>query len=67
MKIKTTSGVVKIYDKEKTICDLFRYRNKLGEDIAIEALKKYLRLKDYKIKKLSEYADKMRIKTIITP
>jgi predicted transcriptional regulator of viral defense system len=67
MKIKTTSGVVKIYDKEKTICDLFRYRNKLGEDIALEALKNYLQLKDFKIKKLNEYADKMRIKTIITP
>lgn len=67
MKIKTKSGTVKIYDKEKTICDLFRYRNKLGEDIALEALKNYLRLTDFNLNKLSEYAKRLRIKTIITP
>lgn len=67
MEIKTKSGIVKIYNKEKTICDLFRYRNKLGEDIALEALKNYLRSKDFNLNKLRQYANKMRIKTIIAP
>jgi len=66
-EIKTSSGIVKIYDKEKTICDLFRYRDKLGEDIAFEALKNYLQLKTFDLNKLREYSRKMRIKTIITP
>ncbi len=67
IEIKTASGIVKIYDKEKTICDLFRYRDKLGEDIAIEALKNYLKLKSYNLNKLRNYAEKMRIKKTITP
>lgn len=66
-EIKTEKGIIKIYDKEKTICDLFRYRDKLGEDIAFEALKNYLQLKSYNLNKLREYSEKMRIKTVITP
>jgi hypothetical protein len=35
----TTDGVpVRIYSPEKTITDCFKYRNKIGLDIAIEAL-----------------------------
>jgi len=67
LEIKTNSGIVKIYNKEKTICDLFRYRDKLGEDIAIEALKNYLQLKNFNLNKLRAYAETMRIKKVITP
>ena len=66
-EIKTKMGKIKIYNKEKTICDLFRYRDKLGEDIAFEALKNYLQLKDFNLNKLREYSEKMRIKTILSP
>ncbi|MFZ2322581.1 MAG: type IV toxin-antitoxin system AbiEi family antitoxin domain-containing protein [Ignavibacteriaceae bacterium] len=55
--LKTKSGIVRIYNKEKTIGDLFRYMNKLGEDIAFEALKEYLRnRREMNIPKLLEYA-----------
>lgn len=38
----TIDGVsVRIYSPEKTIADCFKYRNKIGLDIAIEALKSY--------------------------
>ncbi|MCK7518842.1 MAG: hypothetical protein MZV64_14490 [Ignavibacteriales bacterium] len=40
--LKTKSGIIRIYNKEKTIGDLFRYINKIGEDIAVESLKTYL-------------------------
>ena len=40
MKLK--AGTIKIYNKEKTICDMFRYRKTFGEDIALEGLKNYL-------------------------
>jgi predicted transcriptional regulator of viral defense system len=66
-EIRTPSGIIKMYDKEKTVCDLFRYRNKLGEDIALEALKNYLRLKTFDLNKLRIYSEKMRIKTILAP
>lgn len=55
--LKTKSGIVRIYNKEKTIGDLFRYINKIGEDIAFEALKEYLRnRREMNIPKLLEYA-----------
>ncbi len=66
-EIETSKGIIKIYDREKTICDLFRYRDKLGEDIAIEALKNYLKMKNFDVNKLRNYAEKMRIKTILSP
>jgi predicted transcriptional regulator of viral defense system len=66
-EIETEKGSIKIYDIEKTICDLFRYRDKLGEDIAIEALKNYLRQKSFDLIKLKNYSERMRIKTVIQP
>jgi len=61
-KIETASGIVKIYNKEKTICDLFRYSNKLGEDIAIESLKEYLKNKaNRNISQLIEYAEMCKV------
>ena len=65
--IKTSAGTVSIYNPEKTICDMFRYRDKLGENLALEALKNYLRRKDSNIKKLSEYAVICKVKTIVLP
>lgn len=65
--IKTKFGTFKIYDAEKTICDMFRYRNKLGEDLALDGLKNYLKRKDADINKLWKYTIKTRVKTIINP
>lgn len=49
----------KIYDKEKTVCDMLFYRNKLGFDSAIEVLKNYIYRNDRDINKLVEYAEKL--------
>ena len=65
--IKTPAGTVRMYNREKTICDMFRYRNKLGEDLAIEGLKNYLRSKDANLKVLQDYAVKCQVKTILIP
>lgn len=66
-EIKTSAGTVRIYNKEKTICDMFRYRKKIGENLPLEALKNYLRRKDSNIRKLHQYAVSCRVKTIIVP
>jgi predicted transcriptional regulator of viral defense system len=65
--INTGSTTVRIYGKEKTICDMFRYRNKLGEDLAIEGLRNYLSRKDADIAKIGEYASICRVKSILMP
>lgn len=66
--LKTKSGIVRIYNKEKTIGDLFRYINKIGEDIAVESLKTYLKSrKERNILKLLEYAEVCGVKKKIEP
>ncbi len=66
--LKTDSGIIKIYNKEKTIGDLFRYINKLGEDVVVESLKEYLKKrKEMNIPKLLEYADICSVKKKMEP
>ena len=66
--LKTKSGIVRIYNKEKTIGDLFRYMKKIGEDIAVESLKTYLQnRKERNIPKLIEYAEICGVKKKIEP
>jgi predicted transcriptional regulator of viral defense system len=59
--------VVKIYNREKTIADCFKFRNKIGKDIALEALKDYLRLPDRQISLLLDYARINRVENIMRP
>ncbi|MHA6534595.1 type IV toxin-antitoxin system AbiEi family antitoxin domain-containing protein [Paenibacillus sp. BAC0078] len=56
---------VKIYDREKTICDIVRYREKLGIDLMKEGLRSYLQSPHKNITKLVSYADKLRIRTVL--
>jgi predicted transcriptional regulator of viral defense system len=68
LKIKTRSGYIKIFDKEKTICDLFRYIKRIGEDTAIESLNKYLSdKKSRNINKLIRFAKICNVEKQITP
>ena len=46
---KIDSVPVRIYRPEKTIADCFKYRNKIGLDTAIEALKLYREKKHFQI------------------
>lgn len=52
---------IKIYDKEKTICDLVFYRNKIGKNIVHEVLSMYVKSRDKNIFKLFNYARKLRV------
>jgi predicted transcriptional regulator of viral defense system len=66
--LNTKSGDVRIYNKEKTIGDLFRYINKIGEDIAVESLKTYLQNKKQRdIPKLFEFSEICGVKKKIEP
>ena len=51
--IRIIDGVkVKIYNREKTIADCFKFRKRIGENVAIEALKKYVVQPDLDVQKL---------------
>ncbi len=58
---------VRIYSPEKTIADCFKYRNKIGLDTAIEALKLYREKKHFKSEELMEFARVCRVEKIIRP
>ena len=63
--IQIDSQIVKMYDIEKSVCDVVRFRNKVCLDIAIEVVKNYVRRKDRNLNKLGQYAQQLRIETII--
>lgn len=58
---------IRVYGKAKTIVDCFRYRNKIGLDVCIEALKDYLIKSDASIDELMHYAAMCRTSKIILP
>ncbi|WP_017756035.1 type IV toxin-antitoxin system AbiEi family antitoxin domain-containing protein [Calidifontibacillus oryziterrae] len=64
-EVEIDGNRVKIYSREKTICDIIRYREKIGIDIMKEGLRNYLQLADKNITKLVTCAEEMRIKTVL--
>lgn len=58
---------VRIYSREKTIADCFKFRKKIGLDIALEALKDYLRQPNRDIQGILNYARIDRVAKIIRP
>lgn len=58
-------GELRVYDPEKTVCDMFRLRNKVGMDIVKEVLKNYLQRTDRDLAKLHDYARKLRVGKIL--
>jgi len=58
---------IRIYNPEKTIADCFKYRNKIGLDTAIEALKLYREKKRFKSNDLMQFAQVCRVEKVIRP
>lgn len=58
---------VKIFNIEKTLADCVKFRNKIGMDVVIEALKMYWLRQGAKIDKLYEYAKLNRVEKILQP
>src|SRR5581483_5781751 len=59
---------VRIYSQEKTIVDCFKYRNKIGLDVAVEALRNYRqKVRKPPVKKLLEYARIDRVENVMRP
>ena len=58
---------VHVYSVAKTVVDLFRYRNKIGIDVAIEALRDGWRERRFTITEINRLAERCRIKSVMTP
>ena len=58
---------VKIYNPEKTLVDCFKFRNKIGMDVALEALKLHKTRNGLNLVKLLEYARICRVENVMRP
>ena len=58
---------IRIYNLAKTIADCFKFRNKIGADVAREALKVAVMEKHIKPKEIMHYAKICRVDSIIKP
>lgn len=56
---------VKVYNLERTICDIIRDRNKIDLQIFNTAINEYMKRKDKNLILLSEYAKKFKIDKIL--
>ena len=64
---KFNGAEVKIYSREKSIIDCFRLRKKVGIDIALEALKNYLKQDNLNINLLLDFAKESRVIKVLEP
>lgn len=58
---------VQVYSPAKTVADLFKFRRKLGTDIAIEALHAGWEDRLYTMDELERFADICGVRTVIKP
>jgi len=58
---------VRVYSAAKTVADCFKFRNKIGLDVAIEALKDCLRQKKANVNEIHRYAKVCRVSNVIRP
>jgi predicted transcriptional regulator of viral defense system len=58
---------IRIYCPEKTIADCFKFRNKIGMDVALEALRLYQKRGGADIRKILEFAKICRVENVIKP
>jgi predicted transcriptional regulator of viral defense system len=58
---------VRVYSLARTVADCFRFRNKVGLDVALEALTDAWRSKRLKIDELNRIAKKLRVQRVMQP
>jgi predicted transcriptional regulator of viral defense system len=58
---------VKIYNPAKTVADCFRYRNKVGLDVALEALRECLHDRKATVDELVHFAKVCRVWSVMRP
>lgn len=56
---------IRIYNKDRVICDCLRYRNKMDKEIFNKAVQRYIADPEKSIPHLLEYAEVLRVKKIV--
>jgi len=58
---------VRVFNPAKTVADCFKYRNKFGLDVALEALRECWREKRATMDDLTRYAEICRVRNVMRP
>lgn len=58
---------LQVYSAEKTLADCFKFRNKIGQDVALEALQLYRERKRVKPAEILRYARTCRVEQVMRP
>ncbi len=66
-KYPVRGGTLNVYTPAKTVADCFKFRNKIGTDVAIEALKECFRLKKATIDEIAAAAKVCRVANVMRP
>ncbi len=61
------SVAIRVYGAEKSIADAFKYRNKIGIDVALEALRNWRQRAKPDFARVLEYARICRVERVIRP
>lgn len=68
LETHSVEGVeIRVYSVARTVVDLFRYRNKIGLDVALEALKEGWREKRFSLAQINEIASRCRMARVMKP
>lgn len=58
---------IKVFNPAKTVADCFKYRNKVGLDVALEALREGWSARKFTMDELLGYAEICRVKKVMQP
>ena len=64
---KIEGQTVRVYTIAKTVADCFKYRNKIGLDVAMEALREAWRARRVTMDELTHYARICRVERVMAP
>lgn len=58
-------STIRMYDKEKTVCDFLKFRNKLDFAVVKEVVKSYIKDDERDLIKLKAYSKELRVETVL--
>lgn len=66
--VRTSFGnEVKVYNRERTLCDLIQKRHLANQAVLLDAIKRYVNFKDKDLNRLMKYADIFQVEKKIRP
>jgi predicted transcriptional regulator of viral defense system len=67
MTVRAGRATLGVYDPAKTVADCFKYRHKIGLEVAVEALREGWRAKKFTLEQLAKAARVCRVRHVIQP